>query len=152
MRVLWIPVAGTIAAALAVVIAHGKQEDTKYPIELPRADQKEFERKGTPPAPPGAEPVKKAPDDDASDTEAKERTSYDMRLLKDGTLVDADSGRSFKDAAAVATALGADGKNKPTVYVRNEEGVPESALDKVGSALKGRCRFVKEYRAPKKPK
>jgi len=149
MRVVWIPVAGTVAAALAIAVAHRKDEDSKYPIELPRADREEFERLGRQQDEPA-----EATDGDASGEEQpgpadEPRDRYDLRLRDDGSLVDADTGREYENAAALAAALGPTRTPPPVVRVRNLEGVPEAAIDAVGRELRGRCRFVKDYHAPK---
>jgi len=151
MRVVWLPVAGTVAAAIAIALAHPKDEDSKYPVELPRADREEFERLGEQEE---AETPKEGTDGDASGEEQPEpadepRDRYDLRLRADGSLVDADTGREYANAAAFAAAIGPKRTPPPVVRVRNLEGVPEAAIDAVGRELRGRCRFEKDYHAPK---
>lgn len=152
-RLLAIPVAGTVAALLAILAFHGEREAPKGagpalreppPFEFPTPDDL--------PDDADDETVKDEPEDEAGapplPPPPKPRT-YRLQLRADGALVDMDSGESFKDAAEVLETLAADARVRHTVMVGNATPeVAEEAVDAVVKALSKRCEVRKVYRGP----
>ena len=153
-RLLVIPVAGTIAALVVVMLAHEAREEEPGPVfpELP-------------PVLPEDVPEAPVPDDAASpeeEPEAKPKpppepppkppppvSEYYLRLEKDGKLVDLDGARSFADTDAVIEGL----SHKDTrhrIILSNGEGVEEAALDEILEKLAAKFEVRKVYRAAEK--
>jgi hypothetical protein len=159
-RLLLIPVAGTIAALVVVLLAHEPREEEPGPIF---------------PEPPPALPADTSyahdsaggddlPDDAAEPAEQPEAkpkpppepppppvSEYYLRLEKDGSLVDLDSSRSFADSAAAIAAL-SHKRTRHRIILSNGEGVAEAALDKLLEGLGAKFEVRKAYRAPEKEK
>jgi hypothetical protein len=156
-----IPVAGTIAALIVVLLAHEPREAkpaTDFPIRPPALEDDASDA----PVPDASPTPEGATADDASGPEEKSApkptppeppppppSQYNLRLEKDGSLVDLDSSRSFADGAAVAAEL-ADEKVRHRIFLSNGEGVEEAALDKLLEELSAKFEMRKVYRAPKK--
>jgi hypothetical protein len=151
IRILWIPVIGTIAAVIAVAIAHQPRGDTPTSPPVPRAKPEQF-----PPRKPdtGRETppdVPAVPDEGETGPEMPERDQYILRLRADGSFVDNEDGTEYADAAAVLAKLAPPGAPRVTVVVMNDSAaVPETALDAVREQLQTRVDFRKDYRAPEK--
>lgn len=161
IRLLWIPLAGTVAAFIVILLAHEPREEEPAPV-FPEP----------PPAQPDDAPEVPVPDssdrspqgakaDDASEPEEKPApkpppeppppppVEYFLRLEKDGSLVDLDSMRTFAAGAAVIAEL-ADDRTRHRIILSNGEGVEEAALDKLFDDLRTKFEVRKVYRAPKK--
>jgi hypothetical protein len=151
IRILWIPVIGTIAAVIAVAIAHQPRDDTPTSPPVPRTPQEEF-RPSEPEAGPEMPPdVPDEPEEGEPAPEMPERGQYLLRLRVDGSFVDDEDGTVYADAAAVLAKLAPPGAPRVTVIVMNDsEKVPETALDAVREQLQTRVDFRKDYRAPEK--
>jgi hypothetical protein len=149
-RLLVIPVAGTIAALVVVLLAHEPREEEPGPLPpepppvLPQdpPDEPDVPDEGRPEEQPA--PKKKPPEPPPPPV-----AEYTLRLEKDGSLVDVDRGNAFADSAAVIAQLG----HKDTrhrILLTNGEGVEEAALDKLLEGLSARFHVRKFYRAPEK--
>ena len=149
-RLLVIPVAGTIAALVVVMLAHEAREEEPGPVfpELP-------------PVLPEDVPEAPGPDDAASPEEKPEAkpkpppeplpplSEYYLRLEKDGKLVDLDGARSFADTDAVIEGLSHD-EVRHRIILSNGEGGDEAALDSLLEGLSAKFEVRKVYRAPEK--
>ena len=145
IRLLWIPVTGTVAALIAILLAHGPRERDSGPT-LPEDDPAfpELPVPGAglpddlnpadeePPLPPPPEPIE-----------------FALRLESDGSFV-AESGETFADADAVAEQLATDARVRNRVILTNGDKVAEEALDQALTALSGKFEVRKAYSAPKK--
>ncbi len=162
-RLLLIPVAGTIAALVVVLLAHEPREeepDTDFPMPPPALPDDAPDEDDVPDSSDRSPDGAKA-DDAADKPEAKPeakpepppppQAEYYLRLEKDGSLVDLDSSRPFPDSAAVIAALGHD-KTRHRIILSNGEGVEEAALDKLLEGLSAKFEVRKAYRAPEKEK
>lgn len=153
IRILWIPVIGTIAAAIAVTLAHKPRGDEPTPPPVRRTTPEEFRPpKSKPKAEPETpidEPAK--PDEGEKKPEFPERSQYVLRLRADGSFVDDEDKTEYADVAAVLAKLAPAGAPRVTVIVMNDsDKVPEAALDAVREKLQTRVDFRKDYRAPEK--
>ena len=151
IRILWIPVIGTIAAVIAVALAHAPRGDAPAPAPVPRATPDEFR----PPEPEPETPLDEPMEPDEGETEPEgampERDQYILRLRVDGSFVDDEDKTEYADVAAVLAKLAPPGAPRVTVIVMNDsDDVPESALDAVREQIQTRVDFRKDYRAPEK--
>lgn len=149
IRLLWIPVAGTVAALIVVLLTHEPREEEPGPAfpELPPA---------LPPALPDIAPEVPVPDD-ATKPEKKPAPKplppaevHHLRLEKDGSLVDLESSRTFADGAAVIAALVKDERVRDRIFLANGADVKETALDKILETLSAKFEVRKVYRAAEK--
>jgi hypothetical protein len=147
IRLLWIPVTGTVAALIVILLTHAPREEEPAP-DFPEP----------PPALPEDAPEDAVPDDAAEPEEQPTPkppppppTQYFLKLQKDGSLVDQDSARSFADGAAVIAEL-AHEETRHRILLSNGEGVDEAALDRLVESLSARFQVRKVYRAPEKEK
>lgn len=162
-RLLLIPVAGTIAALVVVLLAHEPREqdpETDFPLPPPAVDDSgPAEAHGDAAEPeeqPEAKTEKTAEKGKKKKKEKREappppQAEYYLRLEKDGSLVDLDSARSFADSAAVIAGL-SDKVTRHRIILSNGEGVEEAALDDLLEGLSARFEVRKVYRAPEKEK
>ncbi len=147
IRLLWIPVAGTVAALIAISLTHAPQEDSPYPNVPPRAQRPPEEEVDDapelplppPPTPPSAEPEQPpAP-----------KTEFVIRLHPDGSLEEEASGDLFPDIATLLERLAPADAPRPRLVVTNaSDEVTEAALDAALAELRGRCDVRKDYSAP----
>lgn len=154
-RLLLIPVAGTIAALVVVLLAHEPREEEPGPVFPDPPPALPDDESDADDAPEGDA----LPDDAADEPEAKPQpppepppppqAEYYLRLEKDGSLVDLDSARSFADSAAVIAGLGHD-DTRHRIILSNGEGVKEAALDQLLEGLSAKFEVRKVYRAPEK--
>jgi len=149
IRILAIPVAGTVAALLAILAFHREREvpgpgvRPPPPFELPTPDEPE----GPDGMPEGPHPDDVRPPPEPS----PQPRTYRLQLRADGVLVDLESGETFQDAAEALEMLAADEGVRNRVMLGNATPeVDEAALDAVVAALAERCDVRKVYRGPAK--
>ena len=122
-KYLWIPVAGTVAALVAIFLAHSPREGDEAALPV---RTRSFEEP-PPPSVPGPE--------------------YTLQLRKDGLFVDGE--KAYASAEEVIEALAPEGGPRPTIILENaSEDVPEEALDAAIKKLSGRCDVEKRYGDP----
>jgi hypothetical protein len=147
-RLLAIPVAGTIAAIIVVLLAHEPREEEPGTV-FPEP----------PPALPDDVPDAPVPDEGekAEEKPAPKRTpppprpaEHFLRLEKDGSLVDLGNSRTFAHTAAVIAELAKDERVRNRIILSNGAGVEDAALDKIVESLSAKFVVRKVYRAPKK--
>ncbi|MGH7163685.1 MAG: hypothetical protein ACREID_09385 [Planctomycetota bacterium] len=131
-RAIWIPVGGTLAAALAVVVA-GKTEAWRDP--------------GPPPLPPPARSETPETKPRAERPRPEERATYTVTLREDGALEVAGRDGTFATAEELLSALAPEGGARPVVIVGNASPqVTEEALDAVIEKLRARCDVHRVHR------
>ncbi len=135
IRLLMIPVGGTIAALVAIVLAHEPRGDVP-----PRPPPFEFPTQPLEPPEPH-EPPAEAP--------TPEPREYQVELAADGTfLVLTGEEAAFASIEELQEQLGT---ARHTLVLSNGEGVTEAALDAVLAQLRDRYQVRKVYRAPEAP-
>ncbi len=140
MRTLWIPVAGTVAALVAILLAHGERGPSEPPPpSFP--DSGDFD---LPPDTPPLPPTPKAP-------EARE---WQLILQPDGSFLTAAGDESFANAEEILKRLAPTESYRPKILLTNASGeVAAEALDAAAAALAARCDLTKRYyRAPDEEK
>ena len=141
IRLLLIPVGGTIAALIAIALAREPRGAPKapdpplFPVTNPHEEAEE------PPIEEGDEP----PHEDAPPAEP---TEYQIEVGADGTFIDLEGRVSFASVEELATELG---DVRHTLLLSNGEGVTEEALDAALAKLRDRYQVRKVYRAPEAP-
>ena len=149
-RIILIPIAGTIAAIVAVALAHGKQEDTPYPLL----------KKPTPPSrtsldvpkTPRVTPEKEDEQDEEKVPPVVAPRRYMMEVMENGSFratvmvpdktaepdpVEHESLEKFLEAAAP------EGGPRPTVRLfTTSDRVTAEDLEKVAQQLRARCEVV----------
>jgi hypothetical protein len=152
-RLLVIPVAGTIAALVVVLLAHEPREEEPGPVfpepPPPVLPDDEIEAPVPAKADDAAEPEEKPAPKKPPPPPPPPVSEYYLRLEKDGRLVDLDGSRSFADGAAVIDGLSHD-KTRHRIILSNGEGVEEAALDNLLEGLSAKFEVRKVYRAPEK--
>lgn len=132
IRLLMIPVAGTIAALVAIVLAHEPRGDALPPQPPP------FDFPDVPePAPPR--------EDRPAPSEPQE---FQLELGADGTFLDVEHGDGFASVEELSAQLG---EVRHVLVLSNGEGVTEAALDAALAQLRDRFQVRKVYRAPEAP-
>jgi hypothetical protein len=132
IRLLWIPVAGTVAAVVAIVLAHEPRGDEgarpmdPLPFEFPPEPMEPPEEPEPPPPP----------------------SELHLRLEADGSLVDTETSERFASLAELREALG---EVRPMLWIGNGEGVAEAQVDEALAQLSDRFQVRKVYRAPETP-
>jgi hypothetical protein len=107
-KYLWIPVLGTVAAIVAVALAHGPREEEDAASTLRGLVDR------LPPAPP----------------------EHILVLAADGTL--SGEGRTFASAAEVVAELAAEAGPRPVITLRKaSDEVTDEALEAAAAALEG---------------
>lgn len=143
IKLLWIPVAGTIAAIVAILLAREPRGDeTPPPPEPPPFELPEELEPGDAPEEPMTEEPE--PEPPAPETPAE----MHIRLGPDGSLLAMDTGERFASVDELKEALG---EARPMLFVGNADGVAEDALDNVLAQLRDRFQVRKVYRAPEPP-
>jgi hypothetical protein len=139
IRLLLIPVGGTISALVAILLAHEPrgEPDAPQPPLFPAPTLPE----SSPPPEEGDEP----PHEDAPTAEPME---FQLELGADGTFIDLEGRVSFASVEALAKKLG---DVRHTLLLSNGEGVTEEALDAALAKLRDRYQVRKVYRAPEAP-
>ena len=148
---LMIPVAGTVAALIAIAFAReprGNPAPETPPFQWPTKMQDHSEPLPTETLPPAEEeaPPKATP----------QPQEFLLELGADGTILDVDGKRTFKSIEELQEKLG-DARHR--LVVTNGKDVPEATLDAVFTTLRdaklasGDPRFQvrKVYRAPEAP-
>jgi hypothetical protein len=147
IRLLWIPMTGTVAALIVILLTHH-----------PRGEEPAPDFPEPPPALPSDAPEEPVPDSSRPEREqAREPepapAEHFLRLEKDGSLVDRDSGRTFADGAAVIAELAKGERVRDRIILSNGDGVEEAALDKLVESLSAKFEEVRKvYRAPEEEK
>jgi len=136
IRRLMIPVAGTIAALVAILLAHEPRGTAPAP-QIPPFD--------FPDAPEHSGP---ADEEEAPRPPPPEPQEFQLELGADGALLDLESGDSFASPDELGEQLG---DVRHTIVISNGEGVTEAALDAVLAQLRDRFQVRKVYRAPEAP-
>jgi len=147
IRLLWIPLAGTVAAFIVVMLAHEPREEEPGPAfpELPPtlpdiAPEAPVPDTATEPAKTPKKPPPKPPPPPAE---------HRLRLEKDGSLVDLDRPRTFADGAAVIAELVRDDV-RDRIFLSNGADVEEAALNEIIEKLAAKFEVRKVYRAAEK--
>lgn len=140
IRLLAIPVAGTVAALIVVLLAHAPRQEQPEPFPEPPAALPEDVPEA--PTPDHTKPEEKPP----AEKPAPPRAEYDLRVEKDGSLVDLATGTTYANGAEVITAL-AHEKTRHRIILSNGEGVEEAALDRLHEILSAKFDVRKVYRA-----
>lgn len=133
IRFLWIPVSGTIAALIAILITHPPREGEPA-AQPPFTDPREaLEDVFPPPRDDEEEPVVTPPPAEP------EETVYTIRMRKDGKFEDTNSSEVFDDVAKLLEDLAAGG-DRPTIQLLNEAGVAKDAFDAAAEKLRKQCK------------
>lgn len=140
-RYLWIPVLGTIAALIAILVFHQSRGET------------EAETAEAPPAPlPGTVPDEEPeaePEAEPLPEPEREPQEYTLLLRADGRLLWGET--IFASVAEALETLAPEDDPRPRVVVGNAtDDVTEEQLDEVVKQLRDRCDVRKYYRAPEK--
>jgi len=138
IKLLAIPVAGTIAAIVVILLAHGERQGAHA---APSFEPPPFHLPGGEPH--GAMPEEREPS--GPPTVAPDAEEVRLRLEPDGAFVDVDGEKVYASAAELAERLsGASHK----LVITNGKGVGEEALDQALARLRDRFLVTKDYRAP----
>ncbi len=135
IRRLMIPVAGTIAALVVIVLAH-EPRGKPLPPEPPPFDFPEPPEHSAPPA-----------EDEPAPSEPQE---FQLELGADGTflVLDVENKYTFASIEDLSKQIG---DVRHTLVISNGDGVPEAALDAALAQLRDRFQVRKVYRAPEAP-
>lgn len=147
IRLLWIPLAGTIAALIVVLWAHEPREEEPPPL-FPEPPPTLHDDGSDAPAPEDDEEAEDTPGAETKEPPAPPPSEHYLRLEKDGTLVDLDSSRTFADVAAVVAVLAKDERVRNRIFLSNGADVQEAELDRTLESLRGKFEVRKVYRAP----
>ncbi len=137
IRLALIPIGGTIAALVAILLAHQPRGEAPEPPLSPPTRAPE----SSPPPEEGDEP----PHEDAPPAEPME---FQLELGADGTFLELEHGDSFASLEELTKQLG---DVRHTLVLSNGEGVTEEALDAALAKLRDRFQVRKVYRAPEAP-
>jgi hypothetical protein len=137
IRRLMIPVAGTIAALVAIVLAHEPRGAPSAP-EIPPFDFPDVPEHAGPDEEGEEEPPLPPP----------EPQEFQLELGADGALLDLERGDSFASLEELGEQLG---DTRHTLVLSNGEGVTEAALDAALAQLRDRFQVRKVYRVPETP-
>lgn len=145
-RIILIPIVGTIAAIVAVTLAHGEKEDTPYPILNKPPPSR------TPRDIPKTPPVKIEEPEEPKQPSATAPRRYLVEVMENGRFrvivvvrdksvepepVEHESLEKFLDAAAP------EGGPRPTVRLfTTSDRVTAEDLEKVAQRLRARCEVV----------
>ena len=146
IKLLAIPVAGTIAAVIALMIAHPERDfhdkdvDEGPDVTEARPDRPDFPDIDTPFLPDEDKPASKPPPPDP--------VEFQLRLDGGGKLVDLETGREFDDIAGVLKELVTDPRVRNRVILSNGAGTDEATLDKALEKLRASFDVRKFYSAP----
>jgi hypothetical protein len=145
IRLLWIPLAGTIAAFIVVLLAHEPREEEPGPAfpELPP------ELPDVVPEVPVPDPATK-PEEKPPPKPLPPPAEHHLRLEKDGSLVDLRRSHTFADGAAVIAELVKDERVRDRIFLTNGADVEEAALDEILEKLAAKFEVRKVYRAAEK--
>jgi hypothetical protein len=147
-RLVLIPVGGTIAALVAILLARTPREDSPYPLNPPRATRTkpmpEPELPDLPDFPPETESAPSRPPPPPS----RETPSFHFRLHADGALTDFESGKRHTSVEDLLEEIAPNDGPRPRVMVTNADDVAETALDAALARLRSRCDVRKDYSAP----
>ena len=134
-RILLIPVAGTIVAALTVFLLHG-------------SDAKGNGRGEPAPVAPAGNPLEGMFDD--SEPKIEEVTVY---LREDGAFAVAGHAEAYPDATKLLdTLLPDESRDLRVILVNDSDAVSEQMLDEAAKKIGERCRVRKYYREPAETK
>lgn len=122
-RMILIPIVGTIAALIAILVFHPEREqEPTAPLRVPPAVR--------PDAPePAPLPVPSAP----------QTTEWSFHVEADGTLTETESGQRYGSPADVLEQIAPEGGPSPRVVLGPAEGVTEVQLETAAAALRERC-------------
>ncbi len=136
MRTLWIPVAGTIAALVAILLARGE----RGPANLAPPPFSMTDDADAAPEPPDLPPLPKGP----------ETQEWRLILQPDGSFLTASGDESFADVEKLLERLAPTEAYRPRILLTNAAAeVTAEALDAAAEALAARCDLTKRYyRAP----
>jgi len=136
IKLLAIPVAGTIAALVAILLAHPEREGA---VQRPAFEPPPFHFPADEP------PELPEPEQPGSEPGAAEAGEIRLRLEADGALLDVEAEKVYASAAELAKRLGATSRK---LIIANGQGVGEEALDATLARLRDRYQVEKDYRAP----
>jgi len=145
-RLLLIPVTGTAAALLVILLAHRVRE-TSRENERPAIDWPQTPEHQVPADEPETEPEPE-PESEPTQPPAPEPREYQIELEKSGTFVDLESGTKYASAKELGEQLGT---ARHTLFIANGDGVTEATLDEALANLRDRFQVRKVYRAPEAP-
>lgn len=114
MKTLWIPVAGTVAAALAVVVARATEEARRGPPRPPL-----FEREPSPPPAPSP--------------------GHTLVVERNGALFHRESAETFRTVEELLARLAPAGAPRPRVRVEAGPGAVPERVEEIAEALRERC-------------
>lgn len=152
-RILLIPVAGTLAALVAISFARQPRPDEASTHELPPFDFPDAPDHGAlPPAEESEPPLEMPPEEPEP-----EPMELDFRLEADGALVYLAPTEGLVEAPPTVRFKSIDelvekiGDVRHTLVISNGKGVTSEALDDAEARLKDHFKVVKVYRAPETP-
>jgi len=140
IRLLAIPVAGTVAALIAISIFRQPREDAPDP-EGRGPPVTEARPDVTPPR----EPPPEVPDEPPPES-AAEPVSFQIELQSDGSLRDLDTQETFANVGELLDALATDEKVRHKVLLTNGADVTEAEFDQALEKLARRFDVRKLYR------
>lgn len=152
IKLLAIPVAGTVAALIALLIAHPERDfhdkdvDEGPDVTDARSDRPDIPDFPDMPVPSDAEGDENKPPPPPPPPDPME---YQLRLDGGGKFVDLETGQEFDDIAGVLKQLATDPRVRNRVILSNGAGTDEAALDKVLEKLRTTFDVRKFYSAPK---
>jgi len=146
-RILLIPIAGTIAALIAITLARQPRGEAAEP-ELPAYDYGNAPEHAAPPEDETEPTLPPEGDEEPAPAPAPEPREFQLRLEADGTVVDSENGTKYASIDKLAEEL-KDARH--TLVLTNGKGVTEKALDDALVLLRDHFKVLKVYSAPEAP-
>lgn len=141
-RMIWIPLAATVAAVLGIVVA--------------RATAQARSGGFSPPAPPVSPEIERGIRDaleergGADEPPAAPKIPI-LDLREDGTFADFETGETYADAQALLERIAPEGAPRTKIVLRRAtEKVSEEALEAAAQGLRARCDVHKDPQPPQK--
>jgi len=145
IRLLAIPVAGTILALCVVLLAHPARQGEKAPHEVKPPELPPWlEKSGEEEVPEPLRPPERAPEPTPPPTPQ----TFQLELESDGSFLDLETNDRYTDLDDLVAQLHPEVKH--TIMLTNAAGVPASALDAAVTNLSAHYTVRRIERAPDK--
>ena len=124
-RMILIPIVGTIAALIAILVFHPERdEEPVAPLRVPPAVRPDAPEPAPAPLPGPSAPA---------------TTEWSFNVEADGALTETGSGQRYGSPAEVLEQIAPEGGPSPRVVLGPAEGVTEVQLETAAAALRERC-------------